>query len=192
MEKTVKRALTPYMKGDKSKQEVLLNNPKDKVYTPDELAKEIITKIDNKFNISGTILDPCKGKGAFYNNYPNKLQKDYCEIDEGKDFLELDESNHYDFIISNPPYSCYNLFHDKAMKICDNIVWLIPINKLSSSGKRVADLAKWGGVPYILLCTGSESKFPFGFSVGAVYYKKGYKGPIEIDYSENFKKMYKI
>lgn len=192
MEKTVKRALTPYMKGDKSKQEVLLNNPKDKVYTPDELAKEIITKIDNKFGLFGTILDPCKGKGAFYSNYPDKCKKDYCEIDEGKDFLELDETKHYDWIISNPPYSCYNLFHEKAMKICDNIVWLIPINKLSSSSKRVADLAKWGGVPYILLCTGSESKFPFGFSIGAVYYKKGYKGPIEIDYSENFKKSYKL
>ncbi len=188
MEEKIKRKLTPYMKGDKSKQEVPKNNDKDKVYTPEETAKKIITKIDELYNIQGIILDPCKGSGAFYNNFPDKCEKDYCEIDEDKDFFKYDKK--VDWIISNPPYSIFNDFLVHSMEICDNIVYLIPTNKLTSSGSRVARLRNWGGIPLIYFFTSAETAFPFGFAISAVYFKKGYKGDIKTIFSNGFDKIF--
>ena len=42
------------------------NGKNDKVMTPPKIAKQII----DLYNVSGIILDPCKGEGAFYDNYP--------------------------------------------------------------------------------------------------------------------------
>ena len=43
------------------------NTPeKDIVMTPEWLAKEII----EHFKPSGVILDPCRGEGVFYSNFP--------------------------------------------------------------------------------------------------------------------------
>ena len=38
----------------------------------------------------------------------------------------------------------------------------------------------WGGIPKIILMSPKEINFPFGFAVGAVYFKKDYKGKTEI------------
>ena len=51
--------------------------------TPEYLAKEII----EHFNPTGRILDPCRGEGAFYDNYPEG-DHDWCELGEGRDFLQ--------------------------------------------------------------------------------------------------------
>lgn len=48
---------------------------RDIVITPEWIAKDII----QHFNPHGFILDPCKGTGNFYNNYPTDL-KDWCVI----------------------------------------------------------------------------------------------------------------
>ena len=76
--------------------------PNDKIYTPELLAKQII----KMFSLSGKILDPFKGGGAFYNNFPKHTENDWCEIDDGKDFLKWDTK--VDWIVSNPPYSIYD------------------------------------------------------------------------------------
>ena len=75
------------------------NTPdKDIVMTPEYLAKEII----EHYNPIGRILDPCRGTGAFYDNF-NTDDKDWCELAEEKDFLEYNEK--VDWIITNPPWS---------------------------------------------------------------------------------------
>ena len=61
------------------------STPNDVVMTLEDTAIKII----DYFNPSGTILEPCKGMGSFYNNF--KIDKDYCEITEGKDFLQYDK-----------------------------------------------------------------------------------------------------
>ena len=59
------------------------NTPdKDLVYTPESLAITII----NYFKPTGLVLDPSRGDGAFYNNFDT--ERDWCELAEGKDFLE--------------------------------------------------------------------------------------------------------
>lgn len=147
----------------------------DKVYTPENIAKLII----NKFNLSGKVLDPFKGQGAFYHNYPETVKKDWCEIDEGKDFFEYKE--HVDWIISNPPYSIYDEVMNHSFEIADNIVYLVPLNKIVSSLGRVKKIQEFGGVPYIYIIGASRCGFPFGFPCCAIYVKRGYTGETKID-----------
>ena len=58
--------------------------PNDVIYTPKPVALKMIEMCDIKENM--TVLDPCRGGGVFFDNLP-KCNKDYCEIEEGKDFL---------------------------------------------------------------------------------------------------------
>jgi len=155
------------------------NNIGDKVYTPEPIAKKII----DSFELSGKVLDPFKGKGAFFINLPSYVEKDWCELDEGRDFFQYNER--VDWIISNPPYSIFNDVLKHSFELSDNIVYLIPINKLTSSFTRIKQLKSWGGIPKIILMSPKEIGFPFGFAVGAVYFKKDYVGPTEIEVLEN-------
>lgn len=70
---------------------------KDVVYTPPELARDMV----GYFRPKGVILDPCMGNGAFYNLFPKGSK--WCEIERGRDFFAWTET--VDYIISNPPYS---------------------------------------------------------------------------------------
>ena len=146
----------------------------DKIYTPINIAKKIISE----FDLDGTVLDAFYGNGVFYENYPNNVIKHWCEIDLGKNFFDYNEK--VDWIVTNPPYSIFGEVLSHSLKIADNIVYLIPINKLTSSFTRVKNIANWGGIPKIIIMSPKEINFPFGFAVGAVYFKKGYKGNTEI------------
>lgn len=117
----------------------------DIVYTKDTMAKYLINTI--KWNDNETVLEPCKGKGAFYNNLPKNVIKKYCEIDEGKDYLEFDEM--VDTVISNPPFVPRKLFWDfqlKAMKTTrKRIYWLINISSLNVfTPNRLEEMNKQG------------------------------------------------
>jgi hypothetical protein len=147
----------------------------DKVYTPVEVAKLIISK----FQPVGKVLDAFKGQGAFYNNYPDTVEKDWCEIDEGRDFFEYKE--HVDWIITNPPYSLYDEVMEHSFEIADNIVYLVPLTKVVSSLGRIKDIADFGGVPYIYIIGASRCGFPFGFPACAIYIKRGYQGDTKIE-----------
>ena len=76
--------------------------PQDRFYTPVDLAVSLIGLVPVAEN--DTLCDPFKGKGAFYDNFPKGHEKEWAEIDEGRDFFEIPE-NSYDWLISNPPYS---------------------------------------------------------------------------------------
>jgi len=76
------------------------NSINDDFYTPVELAKKCINMID--FSTGDLVLDNAKGKGVFYNNYPDIIEKEWCEIKEDKDFLKRLEK--VDWIVTNHPY----------------------------------------------------------------------------------------
>ena len=109
---------------------------KDIVMTPVYLAKNII----EHFEPTGLILDPCRGEGAFYDNY-NTDNKDWCELGEGKDFLEYNKK--VDWIITNPPWSKMRIFLEHGMKIADNIVYLTTINHYTTK-RRIRDMKEMG------------------------------------------------
>lgn len=76
------------------------HSDRDRILTPDEVVKQLIQKIP--YRGGDTWLDPCFGKGAFFNNFPSE-QKEYCEIDLGKDFLKTTAK--YDWVVTNIPFS---------------------------------------------------------------------------------------
>jgi hypothetical protein len=148
-------------------------NQTDKVMTREDVAIKII----EHFNPTGITLEPCRGSGSFYNNIKGK--KDWCEIDEGKDFFNYDKK--VDWIITNPPYSIYDKFLLKAFEVADNIVFLVPLAKAFKSQKIDKEIEKYGGLKEIvMLGSGGKIGFPFGFPCGCLYYKRGYKGDVKI------------
>jgi len=111
------------------------------------------------------ILDPCRGGGSFYDNLPSP--KDWCEIDEGKDFY--DYTSKVDWIISNPPYSHFDEWLDHSFALSDNVVYLVPIAKVWKSWGTMMVIKKYGGIKKVLFIPASRCGFPFGFPCGAVH-----------------------
>ncbi len=68
--------------------------------TPSQLAKDLIPFVP--LEPTDILLEPFKGEGAFYNNFPEANPKDWCEITEGRDYK--DHAQPYDWVISNPPF----------------------------------------------------------------------------------------
>jgi hypothetical protein len=151
----------------------------DKIMTPPKIAQKIINWLPIK--PTDIILDPAKGCGAFFYNFPNKERVYFCEIDDGKDFFNW--TNNVDWIITNPPYSIFDAFLKHAFNVSKNVCFLLPLSKLVSSMGRIRKYAEYGGVPKILIISASKCGFPFGFPCAAVWFKKGFKGKtfIEVD-----------
>jgi len=77
---------------------------KDETYyfhqTPDDLAFELIKKVPL---VEGDkVVDPFRGQGAFYNNFPNYVEKGWSEIVEGIDYKDYE--GEIDWVITNPPF----------------------------------------------------------------------------------------
>jgi hypothetical protein len=153
-------------------QKLIPNNGNDKVNTPEWLAVKII----NHFNISGSILDPCKGGGAFYNNFPKRTIKDWAEIDEGRDFLLYNNYiiNHFDWIVTNPPWSKFRAFLNRAMELSDNIVFLCLINAFFMNA-RMRDMKEKGFSIKEIVKIENPPKKPWpqtGLALGTVHINK--------------------
>ena len=101
------------------------------VMTKDSMAKHLINR--TIFYENERVLDPCRGDGAFYNNFPSKVKKDWCEINEGRDFFDYDEK--CDTIMTNPPFVPRKLFWDfvvKGSKVAQKrMFWLINMGCLN-------------------------------------------------------------
>ena len=146
--------------------------PSDVVYTPDAIATGIIDWLKP----AGKCLDPCKGDGSFYNHLPNS---DWCEISEGRDFF--DYTKHVDWIIGNPPYSQFEKWLEHSFEIADNVAYILPTNKVFQRQLIMNMINEWGGIKGLRVYgSGTLVGFPFGFSVGTFYFKRGYSGLAEI------------
>ena len=72
--------------------------------TPVELAKDLIATIP--FVEGDLVLEPFKGEGAFYNNFPSFIIKEWTEITQGRDYLT--HKTEVDWVVSNPPFKLTN------------------------------------------------------------------------------------
>jgi hypothetical protein len=52
------------------------------------------------------VLEPFAGEGAFYDQLPDFVEKDWCEITRGRDYKDYDKD--YDWVVSNPPFKVDN------------------------------------------------------------------------------------
>ena len=92
----------------------------DIYYTPLPVAKRMIDMCNITPKMK--VLDPCFGKGVFYDNLP-ECKKEWCEIEKDKDFF--DETKKYDLIIGNPPYSLWNDWIEKTMELTDKFCYIM-------------------------------------------------------------------
>lgn len=99
----------------------------DVIYTPKPVAIKMIEMCDLKEGDS--VLDPSYGGGVFYDNLPEYVNKDWCEIEKGKDFFEYDKK--VDCIIGNPPYSLWNKWLEHTMKLTDKFCYIFGILNLT-------------------------------------------------------------
>jgi hypothetical protein len=68
--------------------------------TPKDCAKDLLAFCPL---VSGDrVIEPFKGEGAFYDNFPTFVSKDWAEIREGRSYEDL--SGEYDWVITNPPF----------------------------------------------------------------------------------------
>ena len=108
----------------------------DKIYTPLKVAKLMIDLCDIKDN--DMVLDCSKGGGVFYDNYPDNCRKDYCEIEENKDFLKYKDK--VDWIIGNPPYSLWKDWLNHTITITDKFCYIFGVmNLVPSRFKNIYD-----------------------------------------------------
>lgn len=109
----------------------------DTIYTPKPLAIKMIEVCNITPDMK--VLDPCYGGGAFYDNFP-ECDKHWCEIDKGKDFF--DETERYDLIIGNPPFSLFTKWIEHTVKLTDRFYYIFGIFNLTPF--RIIELAKLG------------------------------------------------
>jgi hypothetical protein len=153
-------------------------NPKgglDEVMTPPELAERIMCH----FRPSGKMLEPCRGDDAFYRWMPGS---DWCEISKGRDFLSSEwVYPMYNWIVTNPPYSKFRAFLLKSMEVADNIVFLCPLNHLTTRA-RMRDIKTAGfGIAEILQVEQPPKPWPAtGFALGACWLRRGWTGSTHI------------
>jgi hypothetical protein len=148
-------------------------NPKDIVFTPNWLAKEIC----EMFPIKGKILEPCSGDGAFLKYLPQNTE--WCEISRGINFYDYNQK--VDWIVTNPPYSDYNKFLEHSLFLANNIVFLVPVAKMFKSIKILSAIFNYGGFVSIHVLPARRAGFPFGFPCGVYYLKRNYRGQTKIE-----------
>lgn len=151
----------------------------DRVYTPDWVAADMV----RFFAPAGRVLEPCKGNGAVLKHLPPDTE--WCEIDEGRDFLGW--IKRADWILTNPPFSKLRAFLRHAFKLADNVVFLIPARNLFSGYGTVREAVKaglrmrnirWYG-------TGASLGFPMGNAIAAIHWQRGYDGPVTETFVED-------
>lgn len=144
-------------------------NPRDVVYTPDDVARDVV----EFFKPTGRILEPSAGDGAFLRYLPPDT--DWCEIEKGRDFFACHE--HYDWIIGNPPYSIYSSFLKHSFELADNIVYVFPAPKPFNSMPVLEGIFGYGGIRTMyVLGRGTQLGFELGFVTAAFHFQRGYKG----------------
>ena len=126
-----------------------LKNPNDNVFTPKELAINCINSFDLKTN--DIVLDPFFGNGVFFNNYPDYVNKQLCEIEPpfNSDFFQYNHK--VDWIISNPPFSMLSKILEHTVVITEKgFGYIMPGYALSNKRLNILKNNNFGitGISY--------------------------------------------
>jgi hypothetical protein len=142
------------------------------VMTPPDLAAAILSHFEGR--MTGRILDPARGRGAFFDQFPAHLERDWCELTEGRDFLTSTQP--VDWIVTNPPWSRLRDFTRHAMTLAPNIVWLAPLVNLTTKA-RLRDIEAAGfGIAELLWLDTPKGWPQSGFQLAAVHLNEGHAG----------------
>lgn len=115
--------------------------PNDVFYTPIDLAIECISLVNLKKG--DFVLDSALGEGAFFNNYPSFVKKDWCEISKDRDFLTYNKK--VDWIITNPPFSDIDKWLIKSCEICNKgFGYILGLDKLTARRMEIVNNFDFG------------------------------------------------
>lgn len=146
----------------------------DRVFTPFDLSKSVI----DHFPLSGKVLDPCRGGGAFYAQLPDHVKRYWCEIEDGRDFFDWHAP--VDWVITNPPWSKFRDFLKHGMNIADNVVYLAAFSHFGTKA-RMNDIAANGFAIKAVLFVPTPAEWPHsGFQMAAVHIQRNWHGTCEI------------
>ena len=105
----------------------------DKYYTPEWCVDALLNQLNTERMQHLSFFEPAKGSGVIYNKVP-ALYKDYSEIDEGKDYFNIQVKPQ--MIITNPPYSMAQQFIDKSRTEALFISYLLRVNFLGGQHRK--------------------------------------------------------
>lgn len=149
----------------------------DKCMTPKNIAELCVKLLPIKEQ--DKVIEGFRGEGAFYDAIIKKTNNcDWAEIDEGRCFFDVNK--HYDWCISNPPYSIFDAVLEHSFNISKNVCYLVPLSKIFSSMGRIRKQLKFGNIKMIAIISASKCGFPFGFPASFVWWEKDYKGETKI------------
>lgn len=150
-------------------------NSNDNIQTPIDLAIQIIDYYKDNIKTNETILEPCAGDNHIYNYLPTPKYR--MELKDGLNFLSsINLKSHYDWIITNPPWSKFKEFLIQSFNIADNVVFLIPLNKVFGLKSTWKILEKYNFQIVNVKCWDTPIK-PWpqsGFQIGTVWFKHNY------------------
>ena len=114
----------------------------DICFTKPDMAKYLLSLVD--FHHGDVVMNCSYGKGAFYENLPENVSGEFCEINMGKDYLLYD--GEVDITLDNPPFVPRKLFWsfmEKAMVTTRRqIYWLINMQSLNVFTQRRLSIMK--------------------------------------------------
>lgn len=117
------------------------NIPNDEFITPTKLAQACIGMVPLK--PGDVVLDAAIGKGVFYNNYPDYVDRRYNT--EAEIFLLYSSVGDVDWIITNPPYSNLDNWFSQSCQVCrKGFAYLIGIINLTPRRIEIANKAGFG------------------------------------------------
>lgn len=170
----------------------------DDIQTPEYLAEAIVAYY--KPYMSGSVLEPCAGENNIFKYLSEP--KNRFEIKEGTDFLTEwyttytgeDEflntlptpKERYDWVLTNPPWSKFKDFLRSSFRISDNVVFLVPLNKvfgLKTTLRTLRDV-NFGIKDVKLWATPAKPWAQSGFQVGTVWFQRGWTGYTHIELEE--------
>lgn len=117
------------------------------------------------------MLDPSRGKGAFYDRIPAHCERLWCEIDEGRDFFAFDDR--VDWIVTNPPWSKIRAFLAHALAISDNVCFLATTNHAYTKARVNAAREAGFGLRGLLHLPTPPKPWPqSGFQLSAIWWQR--------------------
>ena len=117
--------------------------------TPRECAADLLPFIP--LTAGDRVLEPFKGEGAFYDQLPDYVEKDWCEITQGRDYKDYDKE--YDWVVSNPPFkvdgknavwTLVDYYTDRAKKGVAFLVSDYGFCTLTPPRQRILEQKGWG------------------------------------------------
>lgn len=109
------------------------------------------------------------------------LNRSYWEMRQFFESCGLYEMNK---VVRKPVYYGFDLFKNSVLILAvSKVGYLVPLHRLMGSYSFMTDVNKWGGIREIaVIGTGHHVGFPFGHTLVAAHYQKGYYGPTHWDY----------